>query len=573
MASRARTTRCNIVLESPAMIGVIADPAEHSVVREFFELFKTPWEFYRVDRNYDVLLCAGDSQVEDSAKLVLYYSGRNTHFDDARKAPLTYRQGHACVLSYRGSQIPIYGDTITFRGKENGPLTDDVSRECAVYLEKSADRTLARIGYDLFSEVRALLLVGQPPANAHLPALELHIALLRNLITECEIPLVEIPPVPDGFQFIACLTHDVDHPAIRHHKWDHTMFGFLYRATFGSLRKLMAGRMSIQDLLRNWMAALKLPFVYLGLAKDFWRGFDDQYLELENGVHSTFFMIPFSNQPGSNATGSAPAIRATRYGAGNLADTIQKLTAAGCEVGLHGIDAWRDSSSGRQELDEIRHLTSASEVGTRMHWLYFDQQSPFTLETAGAAYDSTIGYNGTVGYRAGTTQVYKPLNVSRLLELPLHVMDTALFYPSYLALSPKQAKALLKPMLDNVVRFGGAFTVNWHDRSLAPERLWGDFYGDLIHDLKGRGAWFATAGQATSWFRKRRAAEFDTNPAEPSGVRLKAAHAQNDNLPGLRLRVHKPGNSPTTRPNGAENYIDIAVSERIESGVTSEARL
>jgi hypothetical protein len=36
------------------MIGVIADPAEHGVVREFFELFKTPWEFYRRDRQYDV---------------------------------------------------------------------------------------------------------------------------------------------------------------------------------------------------------------------------------------------------------------------------------------------------------------------------------------------------------------------------------------------------------------------------------------------------------------------------------------------------------------------------------------
>jgi hypothetical protein len=32
------------------MIGIIANPTEHSVVREFFELFKTPWEFYRSDR-------------------------------------------------------------------------------------------------------------------------------------------------------------------------------------------------------------------------------------------------------------------------------------------------------------------------------------------------------------------------------------------------------------------------------------------------------------------------------------------------------------------------------------------
>ena len=50
------------------MIGVIADPAEHDVVREFFELFKTPWEFYRGDGQYDVLLCAGDGQFDDNRK-------------------------------------------------------------------------------------------------------------------------------------------------------------------------------------------------------------------------------------------------------------------------------------------------------------------------------------------------------------------------------------------------------------------------------------------------------------------------------------------------------------------------
>ena len=55
---------------------------------------------------------------------------------------------------------------------------------------------LARIGYDLFGEVRTLLTVGQPPENASIPTLELHIALLRDLIVVCGFPLVEIPPVP-----------------------------------------------------------------------------------------------------------------------------------------------------------------------------------------------------------------------------------------------------------------------------------------------------------------------------------------------------------------------------------------
>jgi peptidoglycan/xylan/chitin deacetylase (PgdA/CDA1 family) len=569
MAAGARGTYRGVELGVHGLIGVIADSADHDVAREFFELFKTPWEFYHRDRHYDVVLSAGDAQPDTAAELVLHYAGRRLHIDDTQRIR-DGRKGRAdCSFSYQGNRIPIYGDAITFPEKGNSRLTDQDSQESAAYLENSGSRVLARIGYDLFSEVRTLLTVGQPPANASIPALELHIALLRDLIVECGIPLVEIPPVPDGYQFVACLTHDVDHPAIRQHKFDHTTFGFVYRAMLGSLLKLIRGQMSVQDLLRNWAAAIKLPFVHMGLAKDYWREFDDRYLEMENGLHSTFFVIPFSGQPGRTASGPAPAMRAARYRARDLTDAIRNLTAAGCEVGLHGIDAWLDGSSGRQELEEIRQLTGAAEVGVRMHWLYFDQDSPIALETAGAAYDSTIGYNGTVGYRAGTTQVYKPLGASRLLELPLHVMDTALFYPSHLALSPRQAKALLGPMLENAVQFGGALTVNWHDRSLAPERLWGECYRELIQDLQNRGAWFATAGQATAWFRKRRAAEFETTATDSGTIRAKAATERGDDLPGLRLRVRKARRSDSISSSGPADFVDVTVGEGVEARVAS----
>ena len=226
------------------MIGVIADPAEADVVREFFELFKTPWEFYRSDRHYDVLLCAGDEQIDEGAKLVLCYAGKRISFDEQQKTQTGPCLAGGSVLLYQRDRLPIYGDTLTFPGKRNPLLTLEGSQECAGYLDEREDRTLVRIGYDLFSEIRTLLTVGQPAANASLPALELHIALLRDLITGDGIPLTEIPPVPDGYRFIVCLTHDVDHPAIRDHKWDHTMFGFLSRAIFGSLRKLIRGQIS-----------------------------------------------------------------------------------------------------------------------------------------------------------------------------------------------------------------------------------------------------------------------------------------------------------------------------------------
>ena len=63
------------------MIGVIADPSEEGVIREFFELFKTPWEFFQSNRRYEVLLCARDCGFDGTAKLALFYAGRKVQFD------------------------------------------------------------------------------------------------------------------------------------------------------------------------------------------------------------------------------------------------------------------------------------------------------------------------------------------------------------------------------------------------------------------------------------------------------------------------------------------------------------
>ena len=556
------------------MIGVIADWADLEVVREFFELFKTPWEPCQKDQEYAVLLSAGNGPFYGNAKLVLYYAGRKTHYDDSNQIETGRQRHNTCILSYQGDRIPIYGDTLTFPDGGSSILRDEDSRECVAYVDRSKHRVLVRIGYDLFSEIRTLLAAGQPPVNAKLPALELHIAFLRNLITGCGVPLVEIPPVPAGHRFIVCLTHDIDHPSIRQHQWDHTTLGFVQRAVLGSLRNVLRGRMSARDMLKNWLAVLKLPFVQLGLAKDFWRDFDDRYLALEKGLglRSTFFVIPFKNRPGRNVRRPSPHYRAARYGAQDIADTMQKLLAAGCEVGLHGIDAWLDVDAARQELAEIRRLTRLSELGVRMHWLCFDQQSPLTLEKAGAAYDSTVGYNETVGYRAGTTQAYKPLAAKRLLELPLHVMDTAMYYAAYLDLSPREGKALLGRMVDNAERLGGCLMINWHDRSLAPERLWDVSYRELLQDLKTRGAWFATAGQAVGWFQKRRSAIYETKAEATQTGCARVPAEYGDDLPGLQLRRHSAQGSEEFGTNGSAGYVDVPFDDSIDTSVPFPTR-
>src|SRR6185503_266882 len=130
-----------------------------------------------------------------------------------------------------------------------------------------------------------------------------------------------------------------------------------------------------------------------------------------------------------------------------------------------------------------------------------------------------------------------------LLELPLHVMDTALFYPTHLDLAPDAAKHTVAPLIDEAERQGGVLTVNWHDRSIAPERLWDDFYLDLLDDLKRLNAWFPTATQAVAWFRRRRSATLETVRGDDGAVHVRASVDRSSELPGLRVRVHT---SPST---------------------------
>ena len=514
------------------MIGVVAHETARAVIREFFELFKTPWEFCRPGIAYDVLLCSGSEFIDNSAQLVVVYgSGHNAIDTEAGIERTAHRQ--STVVSYQSDRFPIHGSYATLAGPGKAVLQTEGGETIGLELPSTGSR-LVRFGFDLFAEVELLLGQGQPVQHARIPTLDLHIALLRDLIVSHSISLCEIPPVPAGYNFIVCLTHDVDHCKIKNHRWDHTVFGFLYRATIGSLFALCTGRKSLSQMVANWKAAFSLPFVYLGLTPDFWKTFR-RYRELEDGSPSTFFVIPRRNDPGVGAKGLAPSRRAAHYSLEEIGGELQTLLSEGCEVGVHGIDAWCDAPKGRLEREAIQSATCKPEIGVRMHWLYFNKESPALLETAGFSYDSTVGYNQTVGYRAGTTQVFRPLGADRLFELPMHVMDTALFFPDYMNLKPSQARVILDDMVANCVRFGGVLTVNWHDRSIAPERLWDQTYRELLDGLRRQGAWFATAGQAVSWFRKRRSAQFET---ADGGLINPALDESDDELPALELRRH-----------------------------------
>lgn len=285
------------------------------------------------------------------------------------------------------------------------------------------------------------------------------------------------------------------------------MAGFLYRALVKSLVKYVKGEYSLKILARNWIAVAKLPFVQLELMQDYWETFK-QYREIEQEAPSTFFFVPFKNRPGEHVKGISSFIRAVKYEVEQLKPHIKQLLEEGCEIGVHGIDSWIDSEKGKDEINKIRTLTGHLELGVRMHWLYFDRDSPVKLEQTGYAFDSTCGFNEVIGYKSGTSQIYKPLGVQHLLELPMHIMDTALFYPDRMNLTFSEGINAIKVLIKTVKDNGGVLTINWHDRSIGPERFWDDVYCHTLNELKDQEGLFLTAGAVVNWFRKRRAVKF-----------------------------------------------------------------
>jgi len=531
------------------MIGVAVQAKERDIVTEFFELFKTSWEFYRDDGQYDVVLTTSDNLCNNKTRLLLIFGAEVLPADGQRRMVTKSRSG-GVLVSDEGKRLPIYGAFATFPGSPPSLLKEELTQEPAAVVSQRDETTTLRVGYNPFTEARFLLTVGQPAANAEIPTLEEHIGWLRDWITIAGIPSVEIPPVPAGYNFIGCLTHDIDHPALRNHWCDHTMFGFLYRSTIGTLFNVCRGRKPIKSLWRNWQAAWQLPFVHLGIADDCWAGFD-RYLEIEEGHGATFFVIPRKDYAGRTVNGAASSKRACQYNLDQLRPKLRRIISMGGEVGVHGIDAWLDVDAGRQEHERVSQAIGTTELGVRMHWLFFNESSAVILDQAGFSYDTSVGYRETIGYRAGTTQAYRPPAVTKLLELPLHVMDTALFNPSYLDFSEEQAERSILGLLDKAERFGGALTINWHDRSIAPERLWDDFYLKLLGELERRQAWLPNAALAVAWFRKRRSAAIKWSWSGSRSIRVWGCLETADKLPGLRVRVFKPRSRSLTEPADA----------------------
>lgn len=160
---------------------------------------------------------------------------------------------------------------------------------------------------------------------------------------------------------------------------------------------------------------------------------------------------------------------------------ISRIYQRGHRLGLHpSYNSYRDGAQIRLEFERLGGVVTSLGIhqelwGGRQHYLRWE--NPVTWqhwEDAGLHYDSTLGFADHVGYRCGTCREFPVFNLLtrqplRLKERPLVVMEGTLLGREYMDCAPANAMEWMLRLATTCRRYGGRFTLLWHNSSLTQE--------------------------------------------------------------------------------------------------------
>lgn len=289
---------------------------------------------------------------------------------------------------------------------------------------------------------------------------------------------------PVNMQPSILLTHDVDYlpsPINR---------GFL--RFLRSLARQAVTRKSLKNALLN-------TYVY---GKSFWRNlpyynFDKIVAgEATRGASSSFqFISGRKHRHGPSYELDDPCLK----------NALKLLLEKDFEVCLHGsYRAGDEPLMLAEEKNALENILGHEVIGHRQHYLHLHPASFFAgIENARFQYDMSIGYNDTVGPRAGTYFPYRPYDINTakafsFWEFPLVLMDTTLA-TSYL-FQPTEALCRSKKEIQHVIDAKGCVSIIWHQEQMGGllDPGYDQVYWHLLDKLHGRQVHLTTGSRVLS---------------------------------------------------------------------------
>ena len=245
-------------------------------------------------------------------------------------------------------------------------------------------------------------------------------------------------------------------------------------------------------------------------------------LEQHKGVTASYYFLPRCVHPrDANYSLETPGV----------IGTLRSLTSAGMEIGVHGTYSCLERAGGLADEYRLARAAGFPATGGRQHWLRFTLDRLISsLESAGACYDTSLGWADRVGYRGGACFAFPPYNfeqerAANFLEIPMIVMDVALRDQGSRA---ETWYSETTRVLSASRRLGwGGISLLWHPTAfgggwLAPEA--GEVFSRLLTERSQHGEAWLSARDFLKAVRQRYAdaglmpheAEFAESEASPS---------------------------------------------------------
>lgn len=172
---------------------------------------------------------------------------------------------------------------------------------------------------------------------------------------------------------------------------------------------------------------------------------------------------------------------------------LEHLKHPQVEIGIHGSFYSHELNLLSDEVRRLHLLTDKKITSGRQHWLNLPEpKKDFErMRKAGITVDSTLGWNGAIGFRGGIARCL-PVSTShgRLYLLPMVLMDGPLF--DDLKMTTTEVVETSKRLLSQVLQRGGTVSIDWHERSAHPSYDWFKAYQQIVTWAKAQGFHFST---------------------------------------------------------------------------------
>lgn len=280
------------------------------------------------------------------------------------------------------------------------------------------------------------------------------------------------PQYPDEKSFAVCLSHDIDD----------LFMGKAQKLKRVAIDKFSSSADQVTDLFRRR--------IHPGYALD-------HLLEAEaefGAISSFYFMALQEGDEDFN------------YRLDEIIPELEKVAAAGCEIGLHGgHKAYNNTAQMAREKSRLESVLGHPIIGYRNHYLRFSTPETWKiLIENNLKYDTTFGYSDCSGFRNGLCYPFRPFDLNsgqflNLIEVPLIVMDASLFVNMKLA--PKEAMKLSTRLMKTVKACQGVLTILWHNNYMEGE--FGQMYRDFLAMANAENAWLTSTGQLINHWQSK----------------------------------------------------------------------